>query len=132
MAVTGLGHVNLRVPAETIERLRRFYIDVVGLHEDTRPNFRSGSTGYWLYAGDRAVLHLTVAAGRAATAQPPGVFDHLAFDCDDLAATRTRLDGAGIHYQTDYVDELTQVQLFFRDPAGVGVELTFTGVAPSP
>lgn len=51
--------------------------------------------------------------------------NHLAFDCDDLAATKTRLDAAGISYQTDRVDELAQVQLFFSDPTGIGVELTF-------
>lgn len=129
MPVRGLGHANFSAPADVIERLRRFYTDIVGLHEGPRPNFRSGSTGYWLYGGDQAVLHLTIKAGNGITQQPPGVFDHLAFDCDDLAATTARLDGAGIRYQTDHVDELTQVQLFFTDPAGVGVELTFTSTA---
>lgn len=132
MATLDLGHVNLRAPIETIERLRRFYIDVVGLREGPRPTFRSGSRGYWLYAGDRAVLHLTIAAHDGATTQPAGVFNHLAFDCDNLDATRARLDAAGIHYTTDAVDELRQVQLFFSDPAGIGVELTFSELQPEP
>jgi len=126
MPVRGIGHVNLRASAETIERLRRFYIDVIGLREGARPVFRSGSHGYWLYANDRAVLHLTIARNGGANSQPPGVFNHLAFDCDGLEATRARLEQAGIRYETDVVEELHQTQLFLSDPAGMGVELTFT------
>lgn len=124
----GLGHINLRAPAAMVERLRRFYVDVIGLREGPRPVFRSGSRGYWLYAGDAAALHLTVGAADepAASGQRSSAFDHFAFNCDDLAGTRARLDAAGIAYAIDRVDELQQVQLFLRDPTGTGVELTFT------
>ena len=125
MTVRGIGHVNLRASAETIEHLRRFYVDVVGLREGARPVFRSGSRGFWLYAGAIAVLHLTIAQDGGASTQPAGVFNHLAFDCDDLESTRARLDAAGIAYATDIVDELHQTQLFLTDPAGIGIELTF-------
>lgn len=126
MTARGIGHVNFRAPAETIERLRRFYIDIVGLHEGPRPQFRSGSRGHWLYAGTDAVLHLTIAPDASTGTQPPGVFNHLAFDCDDLESTRARLDAGGAPYEVDMVDELHQVQLFLTDPAGIGIELTFT------
>ena len=132
MPVRGLGHVNLRASAETVEHLRRFYIDVIGLSEGHRPVFRSGSSGYWLYAGDRAVMHLSIAQNGGDSAQPAGVFNHFAFDCDDLEAARARLDIAGIKYETDIVDELHQTQLFFTDPAGIGVELTFNHSTPGP
>lgn len=133
MAVTGLGHVNLRAPAAALEQLRRFYVDIVGLREGPRPTFRSGSHGHWLYAGALPVLHLTCApAAPEPTPGKPRVqrpgFDHFAFDCSDLAATRARLDTAGIEYSVDVVAELQQVQLFLADPLGTGVELTF--VAP--
>ncbi|HVX03689.1 MAG TPA: VOC family protein [Rhodanobacteraceae bacterium] len=130
MPVRGIGHVNLRASAATIERLRRFYIDIVGLHEGPRPAFRSGSRGHWLYAQDRDVLHLTIARDDGATTQSPGVFNHLAFDCDGLESTCARLDAAGIEYATDVVDALHQTQLFLTDPAGIGVELTFTESQP--
>lgn len=58
MSIRGVGHVNLRAPAAMIERLRLFYIDVVGLCEGARPVFRSGSRGHWLYADDTDVVHL--------------------------------------------------------------------------
>jgi catechol 2,3-dioxygenase-like lactoylglutathione lyase family enzyme len=130
MTVRGLGHVNLRAPAEAIERLRRFYVDVIGLREGPRPVFRSGSSGYWLYAGDQAVMHLSIARSSGTGTQPPGVFNHFAFDCDDLQATCARLDAACIEYATDIVDERHQVQLFLTDPSGIGVELTFTESQP--
>ena len=81
-----------------------------------------------MYAGDRAVVHLTLATDGAAT-QPAGVFNHLAFDCDGLAGTRARLDAAGLAYEMDGVDALRQVQLFLTDLAGIGVELTFSSAA---
>lgn len=105
MTVCGIGHVNLRASAETVERLRRFYIDVIGLHEGARPAFRSGSRGYRLCAGDRDVLHLTIAPNGGAIMQPAGVFNHLAFDCDDLEAIRARLDAASIAHEIEVVDE---------------------------
>lgn len=131
MPVRSLGHVNLRAPAATIAQLRRFYIDVIGLHEGARPAFRSGSRGHWLYAGEHAVLHLSIGTDAGASTHPAGPFNHFAFDCDDLEATRARLDAAGIAYATDVVDELGQLQLFLRDPAGIGLELTFHSAARS-
>ena len=121
----GLAHANIRAPEAMIERLRRFYIDVVGLREGPRPVFRSGSRGYWLYAGETDVLHLTIAAPGDAPASSTGHLNHLAFACTDLAATRARLDAAGLAYEVDEVDEPAQVQLFLTDPCGLDIELNF-------
>lgn len=126
MGVRGIGHANLRAPAVMIEQLRRFYIEVVGLKEGPRPRFRSGSQGHWLYAGNTDVLHLSVARDDAPLPASNGAFNHLAFACDDLVATRARLNAMRIPYEVDVVDALCQVQLFLTDPAGMGVELTFT------
>lgn len=122
--VRGLAHANLRAPEAMIERLRCFYIDVVGLRQGPRPGFRS--RGYWLYAGDTDVLHLTIAGPGDALPQPTGLFNHLAFACTDLAATRARLDALGLAYKVDRVDELGQAQLFLTDPCGLAIELNFT------
>lgn len=132
MTAHGVGHVNLRAPAATIERLRRFYVDLVGLREGPRPRFRSGSRGYWLYAGEQALLHLSIGSDGACSVQPDGPFSHFAFACDDLTATRARLDSAGVEYATDVMDELRQMQLFLTDPAGIGVELTFASPRSNP
>jgi catechol-2,3-dioxygenase len=126
VGVRGIGHANLRAPAAIIERLRRFYVEVVGLTEGPRPQFRSGSQGHWLYAGDTDVLHLSIARDETPPSADNGAFNHLAFACDDLAGTRARLDAMRVPYEVDVVDQLGQVQLFLTDPAGMGVELTFT------
>lgn len=126
MSVRGICHANLRGPVVVVEQLRRFYVQVVGLTEGPRPRFRSGSHGHWLYAGQTDVLHLTVARDEAVPSNSNGAFNHLAFACDDLAGTRAQLDAAHVPYEVDVVDELQQVQLFLADPAGTGVELTFS------
>ena len=126
MTVLRLGHVNFRASANLIESLLRFYVDVIGLREGSRPRFRSGSSGHWLYAGERDVIHLRV-DDRRATEAPRGALDHFALLCahGDLAATRAHLDSRGIEYTVDEVEELKQTQLFLHDPAGTAVELTF-------
>ena len=124
--VRGLAHANLRAPEAMIERLRCFYVDLIGLRQGPRPTFRSGSRGYWLYAGETDVLHLTIAGPGDAAPVPTGHFNHLAFACTDLAATRARLDAAGLAYEVDEVDEPPQVQLFLTDPGGLDIELNFS------
>ncbi|NKZ37941.1 MULTISPECIES: VOC family protein [Oleiagrimonas] len=127
VAVACIGHINLRASETMIERLRAFYREVVGLREGPRPHFRSGSRGYWLYAGDRDVMHLTIDPHDADVAPPRDTaFNHIAFACRGLSDTLLRLREAGIDFVVDQVDALQQVQLFLTDPAGTAVELTFT------
>lgn len=124
MTTLGLSHYNLRASRELMETLCRFYCEAVGLRIGERPPF--SSFGYWLYAGSRAVVHLSEAArGRPDDGSVITTFDHAAFDCTDLAGTRERLDRLGIVYRMAMVPELGHAQLFFLDPAGNGVELIF-------
>lgn len=126
MAIKALAHVNIRASESLIERVRRFYVDVVGLTEGRRPPFRS--RGYWLYAGALDVMHLTIDASM--TGEVPartGWLDHFAFAADDLDAMLMRLDIHGVPYQIDRVPSSNQAQVFFRDPAGIAIELNFAG-----
>jgi catechol 2,3-dioxygenase-like lactoylglutathione lyase family enzyme len=123
-AIAGIAHVNLRASAATIEALRVFYRDVIGLEDGPRPAFRS--RGYWLYAGAVDVLHLSVDESAASSPlAATGAFNHIAFAAIDIDATRLRLDGAGVDYTFDGVPASGEAQIFLRDPAGVGVELNF-------
>jgi extradiol dioxygenase family protein len=126
VSVLRIGHVNLRGPAGLIEELKEFYVDVVGLRAGPRPAFRSGSSGYWLYAGQHDVLHLRVDEQRLPEASRAAL-DHFALLCEhgDLDVMRARLDSYGVEYTVDEVEELQQTQLFLRDPSGTAVELTF-------
>ena len=126
MPVTGFSHYNLRADRAMLDLLRDFYVDVVGLHVGSRPPF--GSFGYWLYIGEQAVLHLSEA--RPHEQRSPhvgGTFDHVAFECVDLAAFEAHLRARGVDFRRGHVPVLDQWQLFFVDPAGNGVELNFAG-----
>jgi LAO/AO transport system kinase len=125
-----LDHINLRTSRDTLEELRHFYTEVVGLSVGPRPAF--GSYGHWLYAGGAAVLHLseTKPGGvvQGAWANPAGCIDHfaLALPLAAFEATQQRLLSHGLSPRRVDLPEQGQRQLFFQDPAGNGVELSFS------
>lgn len=123
MSVLRLDHVNIAGPEELILRLRDFYVDVVGLVDGHRPAFRS--KGFWLYAGEVAVLHLSV--NPDAVISGHGALNHFALEIDDPAALLMRLEQHGIAFEIDTVPATGITQVFLRDPANVGVELSYRG-----
>lgn len=124
MPVQAFDHYNLRAARPLLDELCAFYRDVVGLTVGDRPPFRR--FGYWLYAGDRPVLHLSEAnEGEARPADAVNTFAHAAFSCTDRAAFERRLRERGIAFRTDEVPLTHQAQIFFSDPAGNGIELQF-------
>jgi catechol-2,3-dioxygenase len=126
MNTVGLSHFNITVPAELLERVRDFYIEVVGLVVGERPGFMR--RGFWLYAGREPIVHLTVcdaADERARGVAGPSFFDHIAFSGKGLAALIERLKHMNIPYEVVEISSLRQTQIFLRDPASVGIELNF-------
>jgi len=125
MNVLSFSHYNLRASRELLDTLRAFYVEVVGLEVGHRPPFVT--FGYWLYAGDQAVLHLSEASPDETPAvNAPTNFDHAAFNCIGRREIETRFAHLGVKYDVAYVPQTGQIQLFLRDPAGNGVELNFT------
>jgi catechol 2,3-dioxygenase-like lactoylglutathione lyase family enzyme len=123
MPIGGFDHYNLRAPRAVLEELRVFYRDVVGFRVGDRPPFRS--FGYWLYAGDKAVLHLSEASeGELRSGTAVNTFAHAAFNCTGRAEFERRL-------KTHGVPLLDIAQLFFHDPGGNGVELQFDAAEPA-
>jgi catechol-2,3-dioxygenase len=123
MPVNGFSHYNLRGDRATVERLREFYVDVIGLEVGERPPITS--FGYWLYAGGAAVLHLSEARSSDPPIAGAGSFDHAAFACADLAGFEERLRRREVAFRKMQVAGTGVIQLFCRDPAGNGVELSF-------
>ncbi len=124
MPVNTLDHFNLRAPRPMLVQLRDFYRDVVGLVDGERPPFNY--YGFWLYAGDRAVLHLTADEDAFAGDQAPrSTFDHIAFACSGHADTERRLRELGIDFRHSVVPATGRAQIFLHDPAGNGIELNF-------
>lgn len=122
MSVLGLHHFNIHAPRAELTRIRDFYVEVLGLVEGSRPPF--ANFGYWLYAGDQPVVHLNADEAASAGANR-GAIDHVAFVCSDLEGMRSRLDSLGIQYSLSEVPGQGIQQVFFHDPLGNGIELSF-------
>lgn len=121
MPILGLDHINIAGSAPLLERCRAFYVDILGLTQGPRPAFRS--RGFWLYAGDAPIVHLTEKENDAAGART--ALDHFAFLCDGLEETMARLTQHGIEFELDPARDTKRAQLFLQDPADVSVELNF-------
>lgn len=119
-----IDHINIKAPAALIESLRSFYCDLFGMTDGFRPDF--SFNGYWLYAGDRALIHLSESY-LDHWAEGQSHLDHFAFRTSGLQEILARLKSMNINYSTGFVPETDVTQLFFKDPSGTGVEVQFIG-----
>ena len=118
MTVHGLDHINIATC--DLERCRDFYCGVLSLEEGWRPPF--DSPGAWLYAGGKAIIHITV------TDEPrDGVsaVHHIAFTVTGYAAMLAWLGEHGISFEVRDVPNTPTRQIFIEDPDGTSVELNF-------
>ncbi len=115
-----IDHIKIRSSPEIIDRVKSFYCDALGLEEGYRPN--SSRRGYWLYSGRNPVVHLSIDSS-SGTLEPTGNLDHVAFQVSDLSEIIGRLERLGIEFGESYVDDRSMRQIFFKDPAGVKVEV---------
>ena len=124
MPAIGLNHYNLRGPRALLEQLKDFYCEVLGLRVGDRPAFRT--FGYWLYAGGHDVLHLSeAAAGETRATHVATTLDHVAFTCTEPLEMERILVAKRIEFGERFIEQTSTKQIFFRDPAGNGVELNF-------
>ena len=128
MPVLSLSHYNLRSEREQMEVLKDFYCHYVGLR--VGPRAALNSVGYWLYAGEEAVLHLSeIRLGEQRQTALKTSFDHVAFNCTDCPTMLHKLQQGEIAYRLAEIPASegfpTQQQIFFNDPLGNGIELYF-------
>jgi glyoxylase I family protein len=121
MPIDGFQHINIR--STDVEKTRDFYVRALGLRVGDRPPF--SSTGYWLYLGDQAVVHLVQRAPGETVTPGSGNLDHVAFRGMDLDGTRQTLRTAGIPFREAVVPRNQSVQIFVHDPDGITLELNF-------
>lgn len=116
MRIETIDHVQLSVPVGSEEVVRAFYCGVLGLPELPKPEPLRARGGLWVAAGDRA-LHFGPedVADRAASRR------HVALVVADLAATRRRLEAAGLAI-VDGIQSPGFVRLECRDPFGNRLE----------
>jgi catechol-2,3-dioxygenase len=112
MNIHAINHVQLAFPAGQDEAIRHFYGSLVGL---TELRSDSGSTLRFIAGGQRLDLAPT------ADWQAPPAVSHLAFEVDDFARLRSRLQNASIT-----LDESRPLPGYLRfytqDPAGNQLE----------
>tara|TARA_B100000767_G_scaffold229690_1_gene220467 strand:- start:1024 stop:1407 length:384 start_codon:yes stop_codon:yes gene_type:complete len=123
--IRGINHYNLRSEQKMMEILKDFYISVVGLELGVRPPFKS--KGYWLYAEKKDVLHLSATKNNERNLiNVNSTFDHLAFTAENRDNFIKVLNKNNIIFKERKVPEIATDQIFFKDPAGNGIELIFT------
>ena len=122
--ISGINHYNLRSEAKMMENLKNCYIEIVGRQLGTRPPFKSN--GYWLNAGQKDILHLSET--KKNDDNPVNIkntFDHMAFTAEDKDKYIKILEINEIKFHLRVVPEIGTEQIFFKDPAGNGIELIF-------
>jgi catechol 2,3-dioxygenase-like lactoylglutathione lyase family enzyme len=119
LPITAVNHVG-RI-TKRLEESRRFYRDVLGFREVSRPNF--DFRGAWLY-NYGIMIHLIE---NPAAGDPEGEIqtrgDHLALNVNDLAAAERLLEQHGIPFRKNLVVDRNIAQIFFRDPDGHHIEI---------
>jgi catechol 2,3-dioxygenase-like lactoylglutathione lyase family enzyme len=118
-----------------IEATKDWYVNVLGMKVGPAPDFKFPV--YWLYVGDRDVLHITQGGAQVSenrkryvgqesqATEGSGVIDHVAFRATDLEGMIAHLKGNGIAFKERQVNDQGLYQLFLFDPNGVKVELNF-------
>lgn len=115
-----LNHVNLRTSDHA--RLADWYGRVLGLKPGWRPDFPF--PGHWLYAGDKAVVHLVGVERQPAGTDPS--LQHFAFNSDGkLADFLKHLEALGVAARVRKVPGATLTQVNLTDPDGNALHIDF-------
>ncbi|MEU1316995.1 VOC family protein [Streptomyces tibetensis] len=113
--ITALDHVQLAAPPGSEERLRAYYVDVLGMTEVPKPPALARRGGCWFRAG-AVQLHLGIEEDfRAAGKAHPGL------RVTDIEAYAARLEASGVAVRWD--SALPGHQRFYaQDPVGNRLE----------
>ena len=123
--ILSINHIQLVAEKDLVIQLRDFYCDVVGLIEGFRPAFER--FGFWLYIGEKDVLHLITPKDGDGRSPQKSSFDHIAFKADNYEDVLKKLKSLNISFEEKPIPGMTARQIFMRDPAGNRVELNFDG-----
>ncbi len=122
MQILGLDHIQLAIPVGSERAARRFYGEILGLDELTKPSELRARGGCW-FALPNSMLHLGV--------EPdfhPSRKAHPAFRVADLDAAERHLSAAGVAVTPD--TSLPHVRRFYAaDPFGNRIEFVQAGDA---
>ena len=132
-----LSHIeHFLLQTADMEKTREWYVNVLGMRVGPSPDFKFPV--FWLYLGDKDVVHVTEGGGAVsenrkkyvgqesqATAGS-GAIDHLAFRATGLRDMMAHLRLLGVDFKQRQVDDQGLYQLFMFDPNGVKIELNYS------
>ena len=121
--ILSINHIQLVAEKDLVLKLKDFYCNVVGLTEGFRPTFER--FGFWLYIGDKDVLHLITPKEGDGRSPQKSSFDHVAFKTGDYQGVLKKLKILDIPFEEKPIPGMASHQIFLRDPAGNRVELNF-------
>ena len=113
-------HVNVRTA--NLDRLREFYVEVIGLRVGPRPAFSFG--GAWLYCGDVPSLHL-VEVERPPSARDDLALEHFAFRATGLAEFLHRLRARNVAVRLGFIPDFGICQVNVHDTDGNHLHVDF-------
>lgn len=131
-----LSHIeHFLLQTADMEATRKWYVEVLGMRVGPNPDFKFPV--FWLYLGDKDVVHVTEGGkgvsenrkkyvGQQSDAvSGTGVVDHIAFRATGLRDMLAHLKAQGVDFKQRRVDDQGLYQLFMFDPNGVKVELNY-------
>ncbi len=121
--ILSINHIQLVAEKDLVIQLRDFYCNVVGLTEGFRPAFER--FGFWLYIGDKDVLHLITPKEGDERSPQKSSYDHMAFKADGYQDVLKKLQSLNIAFEEKPIPGMSAQQIFLLDPAGNRVELNF-------
>jgi catechol 2,3-dioxygenase-like lactoylglutathione lyase family enzyme len=131
-----LSHIeHFLLQTTDMEATRKWYVEVLGMRVGPNPDFKFPV--FWLYLGDKDVVHVTE-GGKGASenrkqyvgqqseaASGTGVVDHIAFRATGLRDMISHLRSLKVDFKQRQVDDQGLYQLFMFDPNGVKIELNY-------
>jgi catechol 2,3-dioxygenase-like lactoylglutathione lyase family enzyme len=113
--LTRLDHILLAIPPGSEDRCRPFYVGVLGMTEQRKPDALAARGGLWLRSGT-VEIHLGVEKDFRAAKKA-----HPALRVSDIDALAEAMTGAG--YQPVWDDDIEDIRRFFVfDPVGNRLE----------
>lgn len=118
-----IGHINIKTPL--FEETCAFYTGLFDLVRGPAHTMADQDANAWLStAAGQPIIHVNTGAD-AIPVGAPSRLDHIAFECRDVAEMRARLEQMGVSYVHSPTRVEWMQQIFFRDPNGIRIELTF-------
>ena len=131
-----LSHIeHFLLQTTDMEKTREWYTKVLGMRVGPSPDFKFPV--FWLYLGDKDVVHVTEGGknvsenrkqyvGQQSDAvSGTGVVDHIAFRATGLREMLEHLTALKVDFKQRQVNDQGLYQLFMFDPNGVKVELNY-------